>query len=92
MNTFSRRLGVTVVVLTLVPCAISQATPLKIDVEKRVDSILGKMTLEEKIQIIGGINDFFTRPIPRLAMRALKMCTNSSKGGCSIRLCEIGYS
>ena len=92
MNTFSRRLTLSVVLLTLVPCAISQTTPLKIEVEKRVDSILGKMALEEKIQIIGGINDFFTRPIPRLAIRALKMCTNSSKGGCSIRLCEIGFS
>ena len=92
MNTFSRRLTLSVVLLTLVPCAISQTTPLKIEVEKRVDSILGKMTLEEKIQIIGGINDFFTRPIPRLAIRALKMCTNSSKGGCSIQLCEIGFS
>ena len=92
MNTFSRRLTLTVGRRALVPCVISQATPLKIDVEKRVDSILGKVTLEEKIQIIGGINDFFTRPIPRLAMRALKMCTNSSKDGCSIRLCEIGFS
>ncbi len=54
MNTFSRRLTLTA------PCVISQATPLKMEVEKRVDSILGKMTLEEKIEIIGGINDFFT--------------------------------
>ncbi len=73
MNTFSRRLTLTVVLLTLAPCVISQATPLKIEVEKRVDSILGKMTLEEKIEIIGGINDFFTRPIPRLGIPALKM-------------------
>jgi beta-glucosidase len=75
VNPFRRRLAVTVVIaLTLLPCIISQAaTPLKIDVEKRVDSILGKMTLEEKIQIIGGINDFFTRPIPRLGIPALKM-------------------
>jgi len=73
VNTFSRRLTLTVVVLTLAPCVISQATPLKMEVEKRVDSILGKMTLEEKIDIIGGINDFFTRPIPRLGIPALKM-------------------
>jgi len=66
VNTFSRRLTLTVVFLALVPCSISQATPLKIEVEKRVDSTLGKMTLEEKIQTIGGINDFFTRPSPGL--------------------------
>ncbi|MGA7925267.1 MAG: glycoside hydrolase family 3 C-terminal domain-containing protein [Candidatus Sulfotelmatobacter sp.] len=41
--------------------------------EKRVDSILSKMTLEEKIEIIGGINDFFTRPNSRLGIPALKM-------------------
>jgi beta-glucosidase len=50
--------------------APSNAQP---DVESRVDSILGKMTLEEKIEIIGGINDFYTRPIPRLGIPALKM-------------------
>lgn len=43
------------------------------DVEKRVDSILSKMTLEEKVEIIGGVNDFFTRAIPRLGIPALKM-------------------
>jgi beta-glucosidase len=45
----------------------------KADVEKRVDSLLGKMTLEEKIEIIGGINSFFTQPIPRLGVPSLKM-------------------
>src|SRR5260370_653549 len=31
------------------------------------------MTLNEKIEIIGGINDFFTRPLARLGIPALKM-------------------
>ena len=31
------------------------------------------MTQDEKIEIIGGINDFFTRPNPRLGIPALKM-------------------
>jgi beta-glucosidase len=44
-----------------------------VDVEKRVDSILSKMTLAEKIEIIGGINDFYTRPIPRLGIPSLRM-------------------
>jgi beta-glucosidase len=38
------------------------------NVEKRVDAILGKMTVEEKITLIGGVNDFSTRPIPRLGI------------------------
>jgi hypothetical protein len=45
----------------------------KADVEKRVDAILSKMTQEEKIEIIGGINDFYTRPIPRLGIPSLRM-------------------
>jgi beta-glucosidase len=74
MITHSRRLAVALVVFSLAQCVIAQTTtPPKIEVEKRVDSILGKMTLEEKITIIGGINDFFTRPIPRLGIPALKM-------------------
>jgi beta-glucanase (GH16 family) len=48
------------------------AAPTKIDVEKRVDSILSKMTLAEKIELIGGINDFYTRPIPRLGIPSLR--------------------
>jgi len=51
----------------------AQAVPSTTDVEKRVDSILGKMTLEEKLEIIGGINDFYTRPIPRLGIPSLRM-------------------
>src|SRR5713101_9939397 len=67
------RLAVAIVLLSFVQCVIAQSTPSKVEVEKRVDSILGKMTLEKKIEIIGGINDFFTRPIPRLEIPALKM-------------------
>jgi Fibronectin type III-like domain len=43
------------------------------EVEKRVDSILAKMTLEEKIDYIGGFEDFYVRAIPRLGVRAVKM-------------------
>jgi beta-glucosidase len=43
------------------------------EVEKRVDAILGKMTLDEKLTIIGGINDFYIQAIPRLGLPALRM-------------------
>jgi len=43
------------------------------EVEKRVDAILGKMTLDEKITIIGGINDFYIQAIPRLGLPELRM-------------------
>jgi len=43
------------------------------EVERRVEALLGNMTLEEKITLIGGINDFYTRAIPRLGLPALRM-------------------
>src|SRR5207249_1292492 len=52
---------------------LAPATPPKTDVAQRVESLLSKMTLEEKITLIGGINDFFTRPIPRLGIPSLRM-------------------
>jgi beta-glucosidase len=52
---------------------MAQTKPSKTEVEKRVDSILNQMTLEEKIGIVGGINDFYTRAIPRLGIPSLRM-------------------
>src|SRR6266436_571074 len=73
MTRNNSRLAVAIVLLSFVQCVIAQSTPSKVDLEKRVDSILSKMTLAEKIEIIGGINDFYTRPIPRLGIPALRM-------------------
>src|SRR6266852_7877373 len=67
------RLAVAIVLVSFVQCVIAQSTPSKVDVEKRVDSILSEMTLAEKIEIIGGINDFYTRTIPRLGIPSLRM-------------------
>jgi beta-glucosidase len=41
--------------------------------EARADSLLKQMTLEEKIMLVGGVNDFYTRPIPRLGITSLRM-------------------
>jgi len=43
------------------------------EVERRVDAILSKMTLDEKLTIIGGINDFYIQAIPRLGLPPLRM-------------------
>jgi beta-glucosidase len=43
------------------------------DLENRIDSILSKMTLEEKIDLLGGTDGFYARGIPRLNMTRLKM-------------------
>ena len=73
MTRHKASLAVAIILLSLTQAFIAQVTPAKIDVEKRVDSILSKMTLAEKIEIIGGINDFYTRPIPRLGIPSLRM-------------------
>lgn len=43
------------------------------EVERRVDAILIQMTLEEKIDLLGGIDGFFIRDLPRLKLPRLKM-------------------
>jgi beta-glucosidase len=43
------------------------------EVERRVESLLSQMTLEEKIDMLGGVDDFFIRGIPRLGLPRLKM-------------------
>src|ERR1700755_189157 len=43
------------------------------DADERVDSILSKMTPEEKIDMLGGTDGFFVRGLPRLNLPRLKM-------------------
>src|SRR5207244_4825766 len=43
------------------------------DTEDKVETILKQMTLEEKIDLLGGIDGFFIRGVPRLGVPRLKM-------------------
>ncbi|MFN3694214.1 MAG: glycoside hydrolase family 3 protein, partial [Ignavibacterium sp.] len=43
------------------------------DIELRIDKLLSQMTLEEKIDMLGGTG-FETKPIERLGIPSLKMC------------------
>jgi beta-glucosidase len=52
---------------------VRAASPKRADIEKRVEAILKQMTLEEKIDIIGGVNGFYVRGNPRLSLPELKM-------------------
>ena len=61
-----------VALFLLVQCGLAQSAPQKPEVESRVNSLLDKMTVEEKIEMLGGVNDFYTRPIPRLGVPSLK--------------------
>jgi beta-glucosidase len=58
-------------VLIIVPFASAQSPDPA--VEQRVDRLLNQLTSEEKLQLLGGVNDFYTRPIPRLGIPSLKM-------------------
>src|SRR5208283_3252878 len=42
-------------------------------VEQRVADLLSRMTLEEKIDMLGGLEDFFIRPNERLGIPKIKM-------------------
>ncbi|HYG08739.1 MAG TPA: hypothetical protein VD835_02080, partial [Pyrinomonadaceae bacterium] len=60
--------------LIVAPIAAQQpAAPAAPAVERRVESILGRMTLEEKIDLIGGVDDFFIGGVERLGLPRLKM-------------------
>lgn len=45
----------------------------KDEIESKVETLIKQMTLEEKIDLIGG-NEFETKPIERLGIPSLKMC------------------
>jgi beta-glucosidase len=63
-----------VAIMVLLASAVALAAPpTKAEVDKRAEAILSKMTLEEKIDYIGGLNDFYVRAIPRLNVPELKM-------------------
>ncbi|HEY6806363.1 MAG TPA: glycoside hydrolase family 3 C-terminal domain-containing protein [Pyrinomonadaceae bacterium] len=43
------------------------------DVEARVNSLLSQLTLEEKIDLLAGVDGFYIRDVPRLKIPRLKM-------------------
>ena len=60
-------------VFSLAICSTLLAQSNPADADKRVNSLLSQMTLEEKIDYIGGFDDFYIRAIPRLGIPALRM-------------------
>ncbi|HMD17223.1 MAG TPA: glycoside hydrolase family 3 C-terminal domain-containing protein [Terriglobales bacterium] len=63
---------VLLLVLPLFP-AWSQAPTSSPDVEARVDSMLKKLTLDEKVDLIGGVDDFYIRANDKIGLPRLKM-------------------
>jgi beta-glucosidase len=69
------RLGLIFMAAMLLQAAgtAQNARPTLTEIDQRVEILIGKLTLEEKILLLGGINDFFTQPIPRVGIPSLKM-------------------
>ena len=59
-------------ILTVLP-ALCQTLPSPTAVEARVDSLLKQLTMEEKIDLVGGVDDFYIRAIPHIGLPRLKM-------------------
>jgi len=62
--------------LTILLSALAgaQITPLPAsEVNRRVDTLLGSMSTEEKIKLLGGTEGMYTTPLPRLGIPALRM-------------------
>src|SRR5689334_3907835 len=43
------------------------------DVERRIQGLMAQLTLEEKIDMIGGVNGFYIRGNPKIGLPPLKM-------------------
>jgi beta-glucosidase len=56
----------------LAPHAREQAEPPP-GVEQQVQGLLNQMTLEEKVDLLGGTDGFFVRAVPRLRIPRLRM-------------------
>lgn len=56
--------------LTIAACLLLASTAWA---QSRVDKLLGQMTLDEKITLLGGVDSFYTRPIERLGIPKIKM-------------------
>jgi beta-glucosidase len=69
------KIGLIVVLLFVAVTAmlVPAATSAPGDVEQRVEAILSKMTLEQKIDMIGGEDDFYIRAYPELGVPRLRM-------------------
>ena len=65
-----RKLGLAILFM-VAGAAFAAPSPADTDLEKRVESILGQMSLEEKIDLLGGVDLFGVRGVPRLAVPAM---------------------
>jgi len=61
------------IILALPRFLLAQAQTSSPDVEARANSLLKNLTLEEKVDLIGGVDDFYIRAIEKIGLPRLKM-------------------
>src|SRR4030095_10906209 len=54
-----------------VQSSTASALPSKAEIERRVNSILSQMTIQEKVDLLAGVDGFFVRDVPRLNLPRL---------------------
>ncbi len=62
-----------VLLLSALPVLCQTAQPAPADVETRVESLLKQLSLEEKVDLIGGVDDFYIRDTAHIHLPRLKM-------------------
>ena len=68
------RIVLPLIIILSTICASPQRLPVESGrIDDRVNDLLSKMTLEEKLDYIGGVRRFYIRAIPRLGVPELKM-------------------
>jgi len=74
-TTPQRKIGVVFALLFIVTAAVLVPSAISApgDVEQRVEAILSKMSLEQKIDMLGGQDDFYIRAYPDLGLPRLRM-------------------
>lgn len=58
---------------SLIPLAAQAPAPDSPAIEKKAHELLGKLSLEEKIKLIGGVDGMFTNALPSIDLPRLKM-------------------
>ena len=62
-----------ILLLALVGVTTLSAQPITEEVKQRAAELVAKMTLDEKLEYIGGYNSFYIRAIPRLGIPEIRM-------------------
>ena len=57
----------------VLPALCQAPQPSSADIDARADSLLKQLSLEEKVDLIGGVDDFYIREIPHIHLPRLKM-------------------